>query len=129
MHVRDFSGGIRRNAGYSLGHFPVNRGPRIYTLEWQRLADCISLGIVHTDFTQRCKHLIALDKFGDGALTHHLCYVNDHFDHGPVDLAIQHFRYKAAIYLDVVDGQMLEVGERGHAGTEVVKREAAAQFL
>jgi hypothetical protein len=113
-----FSRGLQGNG--HLGH---------YTLKRRRFADRISLGIINANFTQGLENLVAFDKFGNGALAHHFCYVNDHFDHGSVDLAIQHFLYEAAINLDDVNREMLQVRERRHTGAEVVKREAAAQLL
>src|ERR1700722_9253751 len=112
-----------------LGRFPMGICKRIHSFERRRLPDCISLDIVHSDFTQSFEYLVALDKFGNGAFAHYLCYVNDHFDHGPVDLTIQHFRDKAAIYLDVVDREMLQVRERRHPSAKIVQGEATAQLL
>jgi hypothetical protein len=109
-----FGFGAGRNK-YSrpLGHFPTGIcKQRIHRFERRRLPDRISLGIVHTDFTQDFEYLVALDKFGNSAPAHYLCYVNDHFNYGSVDLAILHFRYKTAVYLDIVDREMLQVRDQ-----------------
>jgi hypothetical protein len=50
-----------------LGHFQAGIcEQRIHSFERRRLPDRISLGIVHTDFTQGFEYLVALDKFGNG---------------------------------------------------------------
>src|ERR1700722_18303665 len=87
------------------GDFPMNLCRQwIHGFERRRLPDRVSLGVVDTDFTQGLEDLVALDKSGDGTLAHHPGNVSDGFNHGPVHLAVEHFRYEASVYLDVVDG-------------------------
>ena len=48
-------------------------------------------------------------------------------DHRVVDPVVQHVADEAAVDLQEVDRQRLQVGERRHAAAEVVEREAAAE--
>ncbi|MCY1560684.1 hypothetical protein D9M68_978520 [compost metagenome] len=51
----------------------------------------------------------------------------DDLDHGPVDRVVEHVLDETPVNLQVVHGQMLEIGERGHAGAKIIQRETATQ--
>lgn len=51
----------------------------------------------------------------------------DHLHHGVIALVLEHVAHKAAIDLEVVDGQLLQIGQRRHADTEIIEGKAAAQ--
>ncbi|MNE71917.1 hypothetical protein D3C80_1678250 [compost metagenome] len=53
----------------------------------------------------------------------------DHLHHGPVDRIIEHVLDEAAVDLEEVDRQVLQVSERRHPGAKVIQRETTAQSL
>ncbi len=75
------------------------------------------------------RDLLALDRLGDGLLAHDVADLVDRLDHRAVDRIVQHVRDEAAVDLQEIDRQVLQVAERRQADAEVVEREAAAQSL
>src|SRR5258706_367121 len=51
----------------------------------------------------------------------------DRLDHRAIDRVVGHVLEDPAVDLEEINGQMLQIGKRGHAGPKVVQREAAAQ--
>src|SRR5437762_4196164 len=93
-----------------------------------RLFDAVALRVVDADLAQALQDLIVLDEFRDRLLFHHVADVIDRLDHRTVDRIDQHISYEAAIDLEKVHGQMLQITERGHAGAEIVQRKPAAEI-
>ncbi|MDH0373092.1 hypothetical protein N7340_15135 [Comamonas aquatica] len=54
--------------------------------------------------------------------------VADGLHHGEIARVLEHVAHEAAVDLEVVHGQLLQVPEAGHAGAEIVQREAAAEL-
>ena len=67
------------------------------------------------DGAHRGKHVRTVDELRDGLLPHHVAHVVDRLDHGTIDGVDHHVLHEAAVDLQVVDGQVLEIREGRHA--------------
>ena len=70
-----------------------------------------------------------LGKFRDGLLAGQMADLVDRADHFTVDRIVQYFFDEAAVDLQEIDGEMLQVTERRQARAEIVERELAAEFF
>src|ERR1700682_512488 len=94
-----------------------------------RLRDTIALGVVDAKTAQHVDDFQILGKLRDGLLSGQMADLVDGTHHFPIDGVMQNLLDEAAVDLQVVDREMLQVTERRQARTEVVERELAAQFL
>src|SRR6185437_9586046 len=94
-----------------------------------RLRHAIALGEVDPQAGEHLDDLGVLGEFGDGLLAGEMADLVDGADHLPVDGVAQDFAHEAAVDLEVIDREVLEVPERGEAGAEVIERELAAELL
>ena len=65
---------------------------------------------------------------GDGSDAHGIADRSNRGNHGLVDPIRHQVLDEVAVDLQIIHGQVLEIGERGQAATEVVKGELAAAF-
>src|SRR4051794_25484086 len=89
--------------------------------------DLIALGEVAAEAPQRGQLLRRLDAFGDGGHPEDGSQVDDGLDDG-LGRGILDRRGEAAVELEHVEREVLQPGERGVAGAEVVERQAEAAF-
>src|SRR6185437_993600 len=68
------------------------------------------------------------DTLGDCLDTHHLAYTLDRLDDRAVHPIAADVAHKRPIDLQVVYGQRLEIGERGHAAAEIIQRDRRAEI-
>src|SRR6185437_2101807 len=94
-----------------------------------RLRHAVALGEVDAQAGQHLDDLGVLGKLGDGLLAGEVADLIDGADHLPVDRVAQDLAHEAAVDLEVVDREVLQVPERGEAGAEVIERELAAELL
>src|SRR5215218_6005504 len=97
----------------------------------QRLweGEAVPLGVVDADLPQDVEGRPVLDRFGDGADAHDLADLVDRLDEGALDRVAQHVAHEAAVDLEEVDLEVLEVGEGGEAAAEIVEHEAEAELF
>src|SRR5689334_20791450 len=88
-----------------------------------------ALRVVYADIAKNRDGLVQLDTLGDGRHPHHVTDFVDRLNHRPVDRVFRDIAHKGTIDLQMIDWQILEIAKRGHAATEVVEREAAAELL
>src|SRR6266699_957504 len=103
---------------------PVQLGP-----ERLWLGHAVALSEIHADLAQQRYDAVAVHEFRDGLLAGDMTDAVDRLDHRAVDRIVGHVFDEPAVDLEEIHGQMLQIGERGHAGAEVVQREAAAERL
>ena len=92
-------------------------------------ADPVALSVVYAHGLKFGHDRFALDKCGDGLQPHGLPDITDGFYYGVINLVVQQIPDEASVDLDVVDRQVLQVGEGRHAAAEISEGETAARFL
>lgn len=81
----------------------------------------VALCIVHAHILQCLECGVIGHKLGNRLLAHDMADMGDGVDHGAVAWVLQHVLDKAAIDLEVVHWQLLQVFEAGHAGAEIIQ--------
>src|SRR6516225_4034328 len=94
-----------------------------------RLRDAVALRVVDAEAGEHLDDLGVLGEFRDGLLTGEVPDLVDRADHLAVDRIAQDLAHEAAVDLQVIDREVLEVAERGKSGAEVIERELAAELL
>src|ERR1700722_6339538 len=94
-----------------------------------RLRDAVALRKVHADVAQHLDDLGVLGELSDGLLAGEVTDLVDRAHHLAIDRVVQDLAHEAAVDLQVIHREVLQVTERGQAGTEVVERKLAAQLL
>src|SRR5688572_31877886 len=92
------------------------------------LGDAVTLGVIHAQRGEHLDDLGVLGELGDGLLAGEMTDLVDRTHHLTVDGIVQDLAHEAAVDLEEVDGEVLEIAERGKAGAEIVEREAAAEL-
>lgn len=82
-----------------------------YLIERAGLADVITLRIIDADHPDMVECFACLDVLGDGLDIHDAAYLVDGGDHGATDLVVADILYDAAIDLQIIDRQVLQIGE------------------
>src|SRR5690606_14297681 len=98
-------------------------------VEWTWFLDTVALDKINADTAQALANAIILDILGDGALAHQVTHLIDRADQRQVGGIIRYITDKAAIDLDVIDRQMLQVAIRGQPRTKIIQRETTTQSL
>jgi len=78
------------------------------------------------------EHVDDLDVFrelGDGLLAGQMTDLVDRAHHLAIDGVVQDLLHEAAVDLQKIHREMLQIAERGQAGAEIVERELAAELL
>lgn len=83
----------------------------ISPLEGLRPSDSATLRVIHAEVAQHSEDLFALHELRDALLARDFCHLDDHLDHGAVDVAVQYFLDEASVDFHVVDVQMFQIGE------------------
>ena len=91
-------------------------------------ADRVTLRVVHAHRAQAVELRLGLGLLGDGPLVEHVRDVGDRADHRHRQVRLLQVAHEAAVDLEVIDVQVLQVAERAEPGAEVVEREAAAEL-
>src|SRR5690606_8969376 len=107
---------------------PVRPGGRGLWTERLRAIDAVALGVVDAELPEALQDLVVLHELRYGADAHDLTDAVDGIHHGPVDRIGDDVLHQTAVDLEIVHRQVLQVGERGDPGTEVVQRKPAAAF-
>src|SRR5215469_5527557 len=94
-----------------------------------RLRDAVALRVVDAEAGEHLDDLGVLGKFCDGLLAGEMPDLVDRAHHLAIDWIAQDLAHEAAIDLEVIDREMLEVAEGGEPGAEVIERELAAELL
>src|SRR4051812_14372254 len=90
--------------------------------EHRGAGDMYSLRVVHADCCERLQRIFVLDTFRDSLNAHDASDPLDRFDNGAVHGVRDDVANEGAVDLQEVDGQRLEIRERGHAAAEVIER-------
>ena len=98
---------------------PHGRGP----------GDVIALRKFDSQGGELLEHGFGLDAFGDHFDAHRVTHFADRLHHAFVHLVMRNIVDELAVDLQVVDGQVLEIGKRRQATAEIVQRELATEFL
>src|SRR5690606_29000164 len=93
-----------------------------------RPAQEIALRVVYSETAQPFDHGRGLGVFRDGDEPQRLAEMIDALDEACVDVIGVHVAHKAAVDLEVVDVEGLEVGKRTDAAAEIVEGDATAQI-
>src|SRR4029077_15367905 len=93
------------------------------------LRDAVALRVVDAEASEHLDDLGVLGEFRDGLLAGEVPDLVDRADHLAVDRVAQDLAHEAAVDLEVIDREVLEVTERGEPGAEVIERELAAELL
>src|SRR6516162_9969272 len=88
-----------------------------------RLRDAVALRVVDAEAGEHLDDLGVLGEFRDGLLAGEVPDLVDRADHLAVDRVAQDLAYEAAVDLQVIDREVLEVTERGEPGAEVIEPE------
>jgi hypothetical protein len=91
--------------------------------------DAGALADVAAQVQQRARLRRGLDAFGHDGAAEGAGQADHAFDDGAVLRVVEHVVHEAAVDLEHVHRQALEVGQRGVAGAEVVQRKAHADAL
>src|SRR5688572_2045261 len=94
-----------------------------------RLRHPVALGIIDAETAQYLDDLRVLGPLRNRLLAGQVPDLVDRADHLAVDRVVQHALDEAAVDLEEIDREMLQVAERREAGAEVVERELAAELL
>src|SRR5690242_16837276 len=97
-----------------------------YTL---RLRHAVALRVVHAEAGEHLDDLGVLGEFRDGLLAGEVADLVDRPHHLTVYRIAQDLAHEAAIDLEVIDREVLEVTERGEPGAEVIECELATELL
>ena len=114
--------------------FPLVRGDRGAAAEpevelggGQRAAEVVALGAAAAQVDQRLQDALGLHALGDDVEAEVAGEVDRRADDHGVAVVVGHRGDEGAVDLDLVERQLLEVGERRLAGAEVVEREPDAE--
>src|ERR1700722_5264717 len=91
------------------------------------LPNVYSLRVIDADFSEGPQHFLVFHAFGNGLDSHHPADSLDSLDDSAIDRVGADVSYKAAVDLQIVDGQRLEIREGGHAAAEVIERNRRAE--
>src|SRR5579862_4191888 len=94
-----------------------------------RLRDAVALRVVDAEAGEHLDDLGVLGPLGDGPLAGEMPDLVDRANHLAVDRVAQYLSHEAAVDLEKVDREMLEVTERGQPPAEVIERELATLLL
>src|SRR5256885_2541085 len=94
-----------------------------------RLRDAVALRVVDPETGEHLDDLGVLGELGDGLLAGEVPDLVDRAHHLAVDRIAQDLAHEAAVDLEIIDREVLEVAERGQSGAEVIQRELAAELL
>src|SRR6202022_3221398 len=94
-----------------------------------RLRDTIALCVVDAETAQHVDDFHILGTLPHGLFAGQMTDLVDGSDHFAVDGIVQYLFDETAVDLQVIHREVLQVTEGRQAGTEVVERELAAQFL
>src|ERR1700724_4340043 len=95
----------------------------------RRLRDAVALRVIDAQTGEHLDDLGVLGKLGDGLLAGEVPDLVDRAHHLAVDRIAQDLAHEAAVDLEVIDREVLEVPEREQSGAEVIERELAAELL
>src|SRR6185312_3977745 len=92
-----------------------------------RRPDLQPLDVIDRECFELAAHVRVLDALGNRRDSHGLAQRVDRLDHGSRDRIVLHVADELAVDLQVIDGQLLQVHERGHAAAEIIERERTAE--
>src|SRR5882672_10628045 len=93
------------------------------------LRDSVALGVIDAYAGEHLDDLRVLGEFCDGLLAGQMADLVDRAHHLPVDRVVQDLAHEAAVDLEEIDREVLEVTEGRQAGAEIIEREFAPQLL
>src|SRR3954447_5741975 len=96
-------------------------------LERMRLTERVALCIVDPDMLEFLEDRLVFHPFSDRLEPHDVTDAIDCFDHRLIDNIGRQSSDEAAVDLQIVDRQALEIAERRQSGAEVVQRETATE--
>src|SRR4051794_19845520 len=91
--------------------------------------DRIALRVIDAEAAQHLDDLHALGELRDRLLAGEMADFVDRAHHLAIDRIVQDLLDEAAVDLQEIDREVLQVTERRQAGAEVVEREAAAELF
>src|SRR5215472_3173590 len=94
-----------------------------------RLCDAVALRVVDPEAGEHLDDLGVLGELRDGLLAGEVPDLVDRAHHLAIDRIAQDLAHEAAVDLEVIDREVLEVAEGGEPGAEVIQRELAAELL
>src|SRR5246127_5787842 len=94
-----------------------------------RLGDAVALRVIDAEAGEHLDDLGVLGKLGDRLLAGEVPDLVDRAHHLAVDRIAQDLAHEAAVDLEVIDGEVLEVSEGRQPGAEVIERELAAELF
>src|SRR6516164_8966476 len=94
-----------------------------------RLRNAVALGVVDAEAGEHLDDLGVLGELGDGLLAGEMPDLVDRAHHLAIDRIAQDLAHEAAVDLEVIDREVLEVTEGGEARAEVIECELAAELL
>lgn len=89
--------------------------------EWEGSLHTETLCVIHASGAQLGDDGVVLDELGDALQAQGMADVCDCPDHGRIHRFVQHVAHEGAIDLQIVDRQVLEVGERRQAAAKIVQ--------
>lgn len=90
-------------------------------------AEQVALGPGHTECPQRVHLPLGLDSLGHDPKAEHLGEIHHGADDADADAVVLEPGHEGLVDLERVGGQLLEVGQSGVPGPEVVQRDVHAQ--
>src|SRR3989304_5867416 len=88
-----------------------------------------SLCKINADLFNLVQYCIRFDTFGNSLDSHDMTYLINGFDHCIVNGILGDIPDKTPVYLQIVNGEVLEIFKRGQTGTEVIQREITTHSL
>ena len=121
-HARGALALRRRAPGFAI----ARRFARQHRRRRLRLADQVALRITHAQLAQALQLLLRLHAFDDHVRADAVRHRHDRTDHRHRARALEHVPRERLVDLDELEVELVQVGEVGIAGAEVVERERHA---